>query len=184
MSVIKIKRSGTSGSPSSLGQGELAYSYLDGTQANGGDRLYIGTGTETGSNAANMEVIGGVYFTSKLDHTPGTLTANSALIVDADSKIDILNIDNITIDSNSITNTVGDIVLNANGTISVSSSRITNLATPTQGTDAVTKAYVDQAVGGVEASFNIAGDSGTAVMYLCRPRWRILTREDGHDCTF
>lgn len=27
MSVIKIKRSGTTGSPSSLGQGELAYSY-------------------------------------------------------------------------------------------------------------------------------------------------------------
>jgi hypothetical protein len=89
--IIKIKNSGVSGSPSALATGELAYSYLTGTLSNGGERLYIGTGTEdaqTGA-AANIEVIGGTYFTSKLDHTPGTLTASSALIVDSNSKIDI-----------------------------------------------------------------------------------------------
>lgn len=116
--IIKIKNSGVSGSPSALATGELAYSYLTGTQVNGGDRLYIGTGTEdiTGA-AANIEVIGGTYFTSKLDHTPGTLTASSALIVDADSKIDIFNVDNLRLDGNTLssTNANGDITLAPNG---------------------------------------------------------------------
>jgi hypothetical protein len=39
-SIIKIKRSGTSGAPGSLSLGEMAYSYLPGTGSNGGDRLY------------------------------------------------------------------------------------------------------------------------------------------------
>src|SRR6056300_471778 len=91
--ILQIKRSGTSGSPSELAQGELAYSYFSGT---GGDRLYIGTGTETNGVAANIEVIGGVYFTSKLDHTPGTLTASSAIITDSNNAIDTLNEGNST----------------------------------------------------------------------------------------
>jgi hypothetical protein len=165
MSVIKIKRSGVSGSPSSLGQGELAYSYLDGTISNGGDRLYIGTGTETGGNAANIEVIGGVYFTSKLDHTPGTLTANSALIVDASSKIDVINVDNITIDGNAITSTDtnGNIQLspNGSGSVDVATSKIINVVDPTSNQDAATKKYVDDQLGTVVSEFTIAGDSGT-----------------------
>ena len=69
MSIIKIKRSGSTGAPSALAQGEFGYSYLGGTLSNGGDRLYIGTGIETNGAAANVEVIGGSYFTDKLDHT-------------------------------------------------------------------------------------------------------------------
>ena len=116
--IIKILNSGTSGSPSALATGELAYSYLSGTLINGGDRLYIGTGTETAGEAANIEVIGGKYFTDMLDHTKGTLTANSALIVDANGKIDILNVDNITLDGNTIssTDTNGNIILDPDGT--------------------------------------------------------------------
>jgi hypothetical protein len=83
--ILQIKRSGITGSPSELAQGELAYSYYSGA---GGDRLYIGTGTETNGVAANIEVIGGVYFTEKLDHTLGTLTASSALLVDSNKAID------------------------------------------------------------------------------------------------
>lgn len=118
MSIIKIKRSGSSGAPAGLAQGEFAYSYLGGTEVNGGDRLYLGTGTETTGVAANIEVIGGKYFTDKLDHTPGTLTANSAIIVDTNNKIDILNVDNLTFDGNTIssTNLNGDIILDPNGT--------------------------------------------------------------------
>jgi hypothetical protein len=112
-SRVKIKRSETSGNPAVLGQGELAYSALPDNGANGGDRLYIGTGTETAGNAVNHVVIGGKYFTDKLDHTPGVLTANSAVIVDSSSKIDNLKVDNIEIDANSITST------NANGNISI-----------------------------------------------------------------
>jgi hypothetical protein len=63
-SVIRIKRSGSTGAPSGLASGELAYSALSGTQSNGGDRLYIGFGTpETSGIAPNMYVIGGKYFT-------------------------------------------------------------------------------------------------------------------------
>jgi hypothetical protein len=169
MSTIRIKRSGTSGSPPSLAQGELAYSYLDGTESNGGDRLYIGTGTEISGNAANIEVIGGTYFTSKLDHTPGILVSNSAIVVDSDNKIDVLNIDNIRIDGNEIktTNTDGNISINPNGSgnIDVSNSRIINVTNPTNSLDAANKDYVDQvtseAVGNVTTSFTITGDSGS-----------------------
>jgi hypothetical protein len=112
-SIVRIKRSEVSGNPSVLGQGELAYSALTDNGSNGGDRLYVGMGTETAGNAVNHVVIGGKYFTDKLDHTPGTLTANSAIIVDSSSKIDNLKVDNIEIDANSITST------NANGNITI-----------------------------------------------------------------
>ena len=87
-SIIRIKRSTTAGNPSTLGAGELAYSALTNNDSNGGDRLYIGIGTETSGDAANHLVIGGKYFTDLLDHTRGTLTASSALITDANSKLE------------------------------------------------------------------------------------------------
>lgn len=117
-SIIRIKRSSVSGNPSTLAAGELAYSGLSDNGSNGGDRLYIGMGTETNGNAVNHIVIGGQYFTDKLDHNPGTLTASSAIIVDSNSKIDLLNVDNLRLDSNSITSTDanGDINIAPNGT--------------------------------------------------------------------
>ncbi|NDB57222.1 hypothetical protein EB001_02045, partial [bacterium] len=65
-STIKIKRSAVAGNPTTLGAGELAYSSLADNGSNGGDRLYIGTGTETEGNAANHEVIGGKFFTAMI----------------------------------------------------------------------------------------------------------------------
>ena len=117
-SVIRIKRSNTAGDPTTLGSGELAYSALTGTQANGGDRLYLGFGTETAGNAANHFVIGGKYFTDLLKHTHGSLIASAGVIVDSNKKIDQWNVDNITIDSNTIssTDTNGNILLDPNGT--------------------------------------------------------------------
>ena len=118
-SIIRIKRSSTSGNPATLGAGELAYSNKEATGefAGSGDRLYIGMGTETAGNAANHIVIGGKYFTDKLDHTPGTLTASSAIIVDSNSKIDQLNVDNLTLNGNTIssTNTDGNIEFTPDG---------------------------------------------------------------------
>jgi hypothetical protein len=117
-SIIRIKRSSTSGNPATLGAGELAYSALADNGSNGGDRLYIGMGSETAGNAANHVVIGGKFFTDMLDHTKGTLTANSALIVDSNKKIDEINVDNLTLNGNTIssTDTNGNITLDPNGT--------------------------------------------------------------------
>jgi trimeric autotransporter adhesin len=120
MSVIRIKRSGTNGNPSTLRAGELAYSAVTGNTSNGGDRLYIGFGPETGGNALNHFVIGGKYFTDMLDHNKGQLTANSAIVVDSNSKIDNINIGNITVtgSTNTISSTDldGNIVFHPNGT--------------------------------------------------------------------
>jgi len=117
-SIIRIKRSGTSGNPSTLGAGELAYSALTDNGSNGGDRLYIGMGTETSGNAVNHVVIGGKFFTDMLDHNKGTLTASSAIITDSDSKIDNLLVDNLQLNGNTLstTNTNGDLLITPNGT--------------------------------------------------------------------
>ena len=97
---IKILTTGsTTTAPSNLKTGEFAYSYVSGTQANNGDRLYIGTGTETNGVAASVDLIGGKYFTGMLDHVHGTTTANSALIVDGNKHVDELNIGSLALES-------------------------------------------------------------------------------------
>ena len=92
--ILQIKRSSGTTSPSELAQGELAYTYGSGSQGTNGDRLFIGTGTETNGVAANIDIIGGKYFTSLTDHVHGTLTASSAIIVDSNKAIDDLYIGN------------------------------------------------------------------------------------------
>jgi hypothetical protein len=107
--IIKTKYSVTTAAPTdgSLAVGEMAYSFTS-------DKLFIGDNT---SPTSVSEIIGGKYFTDKLDHALGTLTANSAILVDAAKKIDVLNVDNITLDLNTIstTNTNGHLILNPNG---------------------------------------------------------------------
>jgi hypothetical protein len=117
-SIIRIKRSSVSGNPSTLGAGELAYSALTDNGSNGGDRLYIGIGSETAGNAANHYVIGGKYFTDMLDQTPGVLTASSALVVDSNKKLDDFLVDNLELNGNTIssTDTNGNILITPNGT--------------------------------------------------------------------
>jgi len=93
--IIKIKRTTGASAPSGLNQGELAYVYDTSATSTGaggtGLRLYIGDPTST-SNAA-IE-IGGQYQKLLLDHTHGTLTASSAVIVDSNKAIDELFIGN------------------------------------------------------------------------------------------
>ena len=74
--IVRIKRSSTSGNPTTLAAGELAYSGLTDNGSNGGDRLYVGFGTETAGNAANHFVIGGKYFTDIIDGATDANTAN------------------------------------------------------------------------------------------------------------
>ena len=93
--VIQIKRSSNASAPSTLKLGELAYTYGTGTQANNGDRLFVGEGGVDGNgDANNITVIGGQYFVDKLDHVDGTLTASSALTADSNSAISAINIGN------------------------------------------------------------------------------------------
>ena len=87
--VIQIKRSSAVAAPSTLKLGELAYTHGAGTQANLGDRLFIGEGGVDGNgDANNVTVIGGQYFSDMLDHVAGTLTGSSAVVADANLAID------------------------------------------------------------------------------------------------
>jgi hypothetical protein len=99
--VIITKYSLGTGSPATnaLAVGEQAYSFSS-------DKMFIG---ETSGSDVVARVVGGQLFTDMMDHTAGTLTASSAIIVDANSKIDHLIVDNLDINLNSIisTNTNG-----------------------------------------------------------------------------
>jgi len=113
--TLLIKRSNITAAPPTIGSagalaaGELAYS----SHASG-NRLYIGHPDATSGHI----VIGGAYFTDMLDHTAGTLTASSAIIVDANKKIDDLLVDNLQLNGNAIvsTDTNGDLTITPNGT--------------------------------------------------------------------
>jgi hypothetical protein len=184
MSIIKIKRSSGILPATNLKLGEIAYSYGDALQNNGGGRLYIGTVGETNGVADRIDVIGGKYFTDMLDHAPGTVTASSAIIVDASSKINVLNVDNITIDGNTIssTNANGNIELTPNGTgyvrISGTNALVIPVGTTEQRAPATTgairynttlsqfegyfaSAWSSIGGGGGASTLNISGDSST-----------------------
>lgn len=165
MAVIRIKRSTGTSAPGALKTAEIAYAMGTGTQANSGDRLFFGKGDDGSGNATSIVVVGGEYFTNMLDHVAGTLTASSAIIVDASSKIDNLKVDNLDLNGNTIssTDTNGNIVLDPNGTgsVDVSSAKITSLATPTADTDAATKKYVDDQFAGGSTVFSLAADAGS-----------------------
>ena len=112
-SNILIKRSTGSTAPGSITFGELAITTgANGTQANAGDRLFVG------DNNGAAQIVGGRYFMDMLDHVHGTLTASSSVLVDSNSKIDEWNVDDITLNANVITTstTDADLIFRANGT--------------------------------------------------------------------
>jgi len=112
MATIKIKRSPGVAAPSALALGELAITYGDGFANNAGDRVFAGTGTVDANTglAADVDIIGGKYFTDMIDHDHGVVTADSALIVDTDKKLNELFVDDIKIDGDTISST-GNLVL-------------------------------------------------------------------------
>ncbi len=158
-STIRIKRSGNTVSPTTLASGELAYSWAAGA----GGKLYLGTGSEIITDQApNIDVIGGKYFVDMLDHTPGSLQPNSALILNANTKLDQLFIDNIILDGNTISSTTGNLILNPSSNIDVSNKRITNLANPLNANDAVTVAFFQS---GINSMVTNGTQSGITVTY-------------------
>ena len=169
-STIKIKRSEVAGNPAVLGAGELAYSGLTDNGVNGGDRLYVGMGTETAGNAVNHVVIGGKYFTDMLDHSKGVLTANSAIITDASKKLDQLLVDNIDINGNAIaaTNLNGDLGIAGNGSGKVLISNVYRLPNVdgTAGYVLTTDGSGNVAWNAAVSSLNILGNTGTDTLNL------------------
>ena len=111
-SSILIKRSTGTVAPGTITYGELAATQSGtGTQANQGDRLFLG------DNNGAAQVVGGRYFTDMMDHVHGTLTADSVAILDSNSKIDLWKVDDIQLDANVITTstTDADLIFRANG---------------------------------------------------------------------
>ena len=170
--VIKIKKSTGSTAPTALGNGEMGYTQATGTSANGGERLYIGAGTESGGEADHIDIIGGKYYTDILATTAGTLTADTVVIPDSNKKMDNWIVDNIDINGNTIstTDSAGDLILSpqGGGDVDVDGSKIINVADPTAAQDAATKAYVDATSSGldVKASCELASTAAlSAVTY-------------------
>ena len=138
-SIIRIKRSSGTSKPSSLQWGE--FGYVTGIGSYGGtnqykDRIFLG------DDGTNANPVGGYYYTSMMEHTPGAIdsvtntrnsdngvvavlapASNTGLVGNPDSlKVDQWNVDNIRIDGNKIssTNTDGDIELDPVGVGSIS----------------------------------------------------------------
>lgn len=105
--IIKIKRSTTTAVPATLAAGELAYS-------EDSRKLFIGRPND----GAVIDIAGELY-TDMLDHTAGALTASSAIIVDANSKIDRLLTGNISITgaTDTIATSAGPLTLSATGNL-------------------------------------------------------------------
>ena len=152
---IKIlTTSATTSAPANIYTGELAYSYVTGSQSNNGDRLYIGTGTEN-PYAPNVDVIGGKYFTDMLNHVHGVTTASSGLITDANSHVSALNTATLKI---AATGALGSAVA-ITGILdedTLGTNSATSLATQQS-----IKAYVDAQVTAQDLDFQ--GDSGGAL---------------------
>jgi hypothetical protein len=84
------------------------------------DRIFLG------DDGTNVNPVAGHYYTSMMEHTPGALNGvtnsrNSdggiVAILDNSRKIDVWNVDNLTLDANTLssTDTDGDIIFNPNG---------------------------------------------------------------------
>ena len=162
MAVIKIKRGGATANtaPSQLAAGEMAVTYgTSPSQSDNKGRLYIGN-----ADASANIIIGGQYFTSIADHVPGVLTASSALIADANSKLDDLKVDNLQINGNNITSTNagGHIYITPNGAGDVI---IDGLKYPqadgSSGQFLTTNGSTQLSWATVQSSFNLAADAGT-----------------------
>jgi hypothetical protein len=123
-SIVRIKRSEVSGNPATLGQGELAYSALPDNGVNGGDRLYIGMGTETSGNAVNHVVIGGKYFTDAINAATSSNTASTLVKRDASGNFSAATI-TATLSGNASTATklatARDLSLTGDGTATITS---------------------------------------------------------------
>jgi hypothetical protein len=166
--IIKIKTSSGLGTPATAKIGELSYSYATGAYNTLGDKLFIGVGPVDGNgDASSQVVIGGKYFTAALDHAPGTLTASSAIIVDANKAVDEIIIGNSTtvgggIKLNEGTNNGTDnIIIKAPNSLAASYTLTLPPDDGTTGQFLKTDGNGVLSFDTIYSSFTITGDTGT-----------------------
>ena len=153
--IKHLTSSGTTAPSSLLKTGEIAYTYGTGTQANAGQRVFIGVGSESGGIASGQEIIGGKYFTDLLDHAHGTTTANSALIVDGQKHITELNIGSLALEASGGS---GQVVTAISTDTSMGGGSASNANLATQ---LAIKTYVDSQITAQDLDFQ--GDTGGAL---------------------
>lgn len=184
--ALRIKRSLTTGVPTSLQSGELAYSYLSNT-------IFIGS--PDGNGVLN---IGGRYYTTTLDNASSSNGSNTLVKRDVNGNIAVgyltaagIDVSSITGNANSATQfetdryisvSGGDITASAqlydgtaNATLSASLNSVAGLSAGTYGGTTVIPIIQVAANGRVmtiansstiSTSLNIAGDSGTDAVNL------------------
>ena len=168
--VIQIKRSSSTSAPATLKLGELALTYGTGTQGNLGDRLFIGEGGVDGNgDANNITVIGGQYFADMLDHVPGELTANGALIADSNKAIDEIILGSSTTVGGTIkfnegtNNGAGHIGLKAPNSVTSTTTFTLPDGDGSAGEFIKTDGSGNLAFAVVDQALDLAGDTGTDV---------------------
>jgi len=167
--TLQIKRSSGSTAPSSLQDGEMAYTH-------GNEKLFIGDGS-------TVKLIGGKSFNDLIDHTAGTLTASSTIIVDANKAVDDLIVGNNGSTGGSIkikegtSNGVHHIQLKAPNALGA------NLELELPGSDGSSGQFLSTNGSGTLAfadvpsgSFTLAADSGTNDVFTTG---QVLTFEGG-----
>jgi hypothetical protein len=165
--ILRIKRTSSVNKPGTLKLGEVAYSYGTGVYNNNGDRFFIGTGGVDGNGDANViDVIGGKYFADLLDHAPGTLTENSAIVVDANKATDRLVVGNSAVEGgyvrfNEATNN-GTSYIDLKAPASLATNTVFTLPVDgTAGQFLKTDGSGNLAFQTVFSNFTIVGDTGT-----------------------
>ncbi len=157
MSIIKVKRSTSAGTPiqGALKQGELAYSLKD-DNPNGGNTLYVGSTDGIDSVAIP---VGGKKFTDLLTATPGTPAANKAIIAGSAGALGSLILgdgsNNSTLTNTTLVLTGTGLTFSGGNIISDGSATITGLPTPQAGADSSTVAtvgYVTSIATGINVS--------------------------------
>ena len=151
--TLQIKRSTGSTAPGTLADGELAYTH-------GNDKLFIGDGS-------TVKVLGGKSFNDKIDHTDGTLTASSAVLVDSNKAIDEFIIGNNASTGGALkikegtNNGTHHVQLKAPNSLSGNVEFTLPSADGSSGQFLTTNGSGTLSFGSVSTTFNISADTGT-----------------------
>ena len=121
--IIKIKRSTTTASPTTLTNGELAYSAVTG----GNHKLFIG---RPGGGTGDIDAIGGKYFTDIIDAAASSNTVGTLVLRDASGNFSAGTITASTFSGPLTGNVTGNLLGNVTGNVSGSALTVTQAAQP------------------------------------------------------